>query len=106
MTKMNRREFGKLAAGGIALGAAGVLHTPRSWAQGLRELVVAEPVHLLGYLPMYVASANGYFKEEGLAVKVLTVESGAGHTNAVLTKQAFAFIGGPEHNAYAKAKGA
>lgn len=106
MKNMNRREFGKLAAGGLALGAAGILHSPRSGAQGLRELVVAEPVHLLGYLPMYVASANGYFKEEGLAVKVLTVESGAGHTNAVLTKQAFAFIGGPEHNAYAKAKGA
>ena len=38
--------------------------------------------------------------------KVLTIETGAGHTNAVLSGQAFAFIGGPEHNAFAKAKGA
>jgi NitT/TauT family transport system substrate-binding protein len=34
------------------------------------------------------------------------VESGSGHTNAVLSGQAFAFIGGPEHNAFAKLKGA
>jgi NitT/TauT family transport system substrate-binding protein len=39
-------------------------------------------------------------------VKIVTIESGSGHTNAVLSGQAFAFIGGPEHNAYAKAKGA
>ena len=39
-------------------------------------------------------------------MKIVTIESGAGHTNAVLTGQAFAFIGGPEHNAFAKAKGA
>jgi NitT/TauT family transport system substrate-binding protein len=37
---------------------------------------------------------------------VVTIESGGGHTNAVLSGQAFAFIGGPEHNAFAKAKGA
>jgi NitT/TauT family transport system substrate-binding protein len=39
-------------------------------------------------------------------VKIVTIESGSGHTNAVLSGQAFAFIGGPEHNAFAKAKGA
>lgn len=70
------------------------------------EIVIAEPLHGIGYLPMYVAVDQGFFKESGLAVKILTIESGSGHTNAVLTKQAFAFIGGPEHNAFAKAKGA
>jgi NitT/TauT family transport system substrate-binding protein len=39
-------------------------------------------------------------------VKIVTIETGAGHTNAVLSGQAFAFIGGPEHCAFAKAKGA
>jgi len=39
-------------------------------------------------------------------VKIVTIETGSGHTNAVLSGQAFAFIGGPEHNAFAKAKGA
>jgi NitT/TauT family transport system substrate-binding protein len=63
-------------------------------------------LHGIGYLPMYIAASNGYFAQEGIATTVLTVESGSGHTNAVLTKQAFAFIGGPEHNAFAKAKGA
>jgi NitT/TauT family transport system substrate-binding protein len=41
-----------------------------------------------------------------VTVKIVTIENGSGHTNAVLSGQAFAFIGGPEHNAYAKAKGA
>lgn len=75
-------------------------------AAAQRELVVAEPVHSLGYLPMYVAMHNGYFAEEGLELKVMTTKGGGAHTNAVLTEQAFAFIGGPEHNAFAKAKGA
>jgi NitT/TauT family transport system substrate-binding protein len=69
-------------------------------------LVVAEPVHSVGYLPMYVAIHKGYFADVSIELKVMTVESGSGHTNAVLSGQAFAFIGGPEHNAFAKAKGA
>jgi NitT/TauT family transport system substrate-binding protein len=69
-------------------------------------LLVAEPVHSTGYLPMYIAMANNYFAESDIAVKIVTIETGSGHTNAVLSGQAFAFIGGPEHNAFAKAKGA
>ena len=55
---------------------------------------------------MYIAMANNYFAESDIAVKIVTIETGSGHTNAVLSGQAFAFIGGPEHNAFAKAKGA
>jgi NitT/TauT family transport system substrate-binding protein len=72
----------------------------------LKEIIVAEPVHNLGYLPLYIAVDKGYFAKEGLSAKILTIESGSGHTNAVLSGQAFAFIGGPEHDAYAKIKGA
>ena len=75
-------------------------------AQEKKTLIVAEPVHGTGYLPLYVAISKGYFSELGLDVKVMTVESGSGHTNAVLSGQAFAFIGGPEHDAFAKLKGA
>lgn len=105
MHSISRRHFGKTTLGGIL--ALTTAMPQLAFAQsGLTELVVAEPVHSTGYLPLYVAIDQGYFTSEKLNVKVLTVESGSGHTNAVLTKQAFAFIGGPEHNAFAKAKGA
>ncbi len=99
---MNRRKFLTATA------AAGVASLARPYlAHGaVRELIVAEPVHSTGYLPMYIAMAKNYFAEADISVKVLTIETGAGHTNAVLSGQAFAFIGGPEHNAFAKAKGA
>ncbi|MBM3967636.1 MAG: ABC transporter substrate-binding protein, partial [Planctomycetes bacterium] len=71
-----------------------------------KALTVAEPVHGIGYLPLYIAMRNGYFAEENLDVKKITTEGGAAHINAVITGQAFAFIGGPEHNARAKLQGA
>src|SRR5712691_4750503 len=98
---MNRRTFLKSTA------AVGVGCVARPFiAAAAREIIVAEPVHSTGYLPLYVGMANGYFAEADITVKILTIETGAGHTNAVLSGQAFAFIGGPEHNAFAKAKGA
>ena len=103
---MNRRKFlqstATLGTGlGIALAAPPLIARAAS-----KELLVAEPVHSTGYLPMYIAMANGYFAESDIVVKIVTIETGGGHTNAVLSGQAFAFIGGPEHNAFAKAKGA
>ncbi|MDB5405317.1 MAG: hypothetical protein JWL84_229 [Rhodospirillales bacterium] len=88
------------------LAAVAILVSLPAQAETKRELIVAEPLHGTGYLPLYVAVGKGFFDQEGIAIKILTVESGAGHTNAVLTGQAFAFIGGPEHDAFAKAKGA
>ncbi len=89
------------------LGAAGAaLATPYIARAASRTIIVAEPVHLAGYLPLYLAKHKGYFADEGLDLEVLTIDSGGGHTNAVLTGQAFAFIGGPEHCAFAKLKGA
>ena len=107
MHTISRRRFSQHALGG-ALGLAGSVALPGlALAQsGMTELIVAEPVHSTGYLPLYVAMAQGFFAQEKINLKILTVESGSGHTNAVLTKQAFAFIGGPEHNAFAKLKGA
>ncbi|MPZ54971.1 MAG: ABC transporter substrate-binding protein [Rhizobiales bacterium] len=90
----------------VLAGLAGLFTSPAAQAAERRTLVVAEPVHSTGYLPLYVAIHNGYFAADNLDVKVITVEGGGAHTNAVLTKQAFAFIGGPEHNAFAKIKGA
>src|SRR5437588_5741315 len=99
---MNRRKFLSSTA---TLGAA-LVARPFIARAAAREVIVAEPVHSTGYLPMYVGMAKGYFAESDVTVKILTIETGSGHTNAVLSGQAFAFIGGPEHNAFAKAKGA
>jgi NitT/TauT family transport system substrate-binding protein len=96
---MHRRRFLASAAAAGAVAAGRIVP-----ARAARELLVAEPVHSTGYLPLYIAMAKGYFDD--VTVKIVTIETGSGHTNAVLTGQAFAFIGGPEHNAFAKAKGA
>ncbi|MDB5084597.1 MAG: transporter substrate-binding protein [Bacilli bacterium] len=71
---------------------------------GGKQLVIAEPLHSIGYLPLYVAIRQGFF--QGITVKVVTLTGGSAHTNAVLSGQAFGFIGGPEHNAFAEVKGA
>jgi NitT/TauT family transport system substrate-binding protein len=101
---MNRRAFGTRI--GVGLGAALCLPAIARGADK-QTLLIAEPVHGTGYLPLYVAIRKGFFDPEDLAVRVVTIESsGSGHINAVLSGQAFAFIGGPEHNAFAKLKGA
>ncbi len=98
--KYSRRKFlGSTACGGLVL-----IARPFVARAAAKEVLIAEPVHSTGYLPLYIGMANNLFDD--VAVDVVTIESGGGHTNAVLSGQAFAFIGGPEHDAYAKAKGA
>jgi NitT/TauT family transport system substrate-binding protein len=97
---MNRRKFiGATASAGLAC-----IARPMIARADAKEVLIAEPVHGTGYLPLYIGIAKNLF--EDVAVKLVTIETGGGHTNAVLSGQAFAFIGGPEHDAYAKAKGA
>ena len=60
---------------------------------GAEELVVSEPVHLIGYLPLYVAIHEGYFADEGLDVTVVQATGGA-HVTAVVSGDAFAVMGG------------
>lgn len=66
----------------------------------LRRLTVSEPVHLIGYLPLYVAIHEGYFAQEGLEVKVVQATGGA-HVTAVVSGDAFAVIGGVDSNCLA-----
>src|SRR3954469_6535656 len=99
---MNRRKFlGTTATAGLAL-----IAKPHIARAAKHELLVAEPVHSTGYLPMYIAMAKDYFAEADINVKIVTIQTGSANPNAVLSGQAFAFIGGPEHCAFAKAKGA
>jgi NitT/TauT family transport system substrate-binding protein len=99
---MNRRRF---LGSTVSLGAS-LIARPYLARAATKQILVAEPVHSTGYLPLYIAMAKGFFDEADVSVSIVTIENGGGHTNAVLSGQAFAFIGGPEHNAFAKAKGA
>ena len=98
--RYSRRKFlvATTAAGGTL-----VAH-PFIARAAAKSVLVAEPVHGTGYLPLYIGMAKNLFEDVG--VELVTIETGGGHTNAVLSGQAFAFIGGPEHCAYAKVKGA
>jgi NitT/TauT family transport system substrate-binding protein len=99
---MKRIDFAR-TAGAAAVAAASAPN--RVWAADLKSILIAEPAHSLGYLPLYVAIEKGFLT--GLDVSTITLpSSGSEHTNAVLTGRAWGFIGGPEHNAYADVKGA
>ncbi len=73
---MNRRKFLQSTATlGTGLGLA--LAAPPCIARAAsKELLVAEPVHSTGYLPMYIAMAKGYFAESDIVVKIVTIETG------------------------------
>ncbi|AYV67929.1 nitrate ABC transporter substrate-binding protein [Niallia circulans] len=64
---------------------------------GTKKLVIAEPVHLIGYLPLYAAIREGFFEEEGLEVEIITATGGA-HVTSVVSGDAWGNIGGPESN--------
>lgn len=81
----------------LALAAVAV---PGMAEGALRPLTVAEPVHLVAYLPLYVAIHEGYFAEEGLDVSVVQATGGA-HVTAVVSGDAFAVIGGVDSNCLA-----
>ena len=101
MTCLRSLAIRSLAMSGIL---AASLLSPAVAADS-KTLYVAEPAHNIGYLPLYVGIRKGYFAADGLDVKVMALDSGSEHANAVLSGQAFAFIGGPEHDAFAKLKG-
>jgi NitT/TauT family transport system substrate-binding protein len=90
--------------GSTALAGAALVARPYIAKADTKEVLIAEPVHGTGYLPLYIGIAKNLFDD--VKVNIVTIETGSGHTNAVLSGQAFAFIGGPEHCAFAKLKGA
>lgn len=69
-----------------------------------RELLLAEPIHHVGFLPVYVARHKGYFKDEGIDLKTAVMPSG-GFINATLSGDAFAYVASVDHNAFARANG-
>jgi NitT/TauT family transport system substrate-binding protein len=69
-----------------------------------KDIVIAEPVHGAGFLPVYVAKDKGYFKDEGLDVAIDTMDGGA-MIPAVVSGQAFALTASVDRNAMAKVSG-
>lgn len=63
----------------------------------LKKLIIAEPLHYTGYLPLYVAQREGYFADEGLEVEMLQAAGGT-HVTSVVSGDAWGVIGGPESN--------
>jgi len=93
---------GLVALAGCTPSGAGAASTN---SDGVTTIVISEPVHNLGYLPLYVAIDEGIFAEHDLDVSFTTQSSGGGaHVNAVLAGQAWGYIGGPEHNGFVKAQ--
>ncbi len=78
-----------------------------SSAKPSANIAIAEPLQSFGYLPLYIAQKEGYFTKRGLNVKIQTMDTSAsGFVDAVLNGSVWGDIGGPEHDAYANAKGA
>lgn len=71
--------------------------------KALKKIVIAEPVHLVGYLPLYLAIKEGYFTEKGLDVSIIAAAGGA-HVTSVISGDAWGVIGGVDSNALANQK--
>lgn len=57
-------------------------------ALAAEEIVLTQPVDSLSFFPVYVARTLGYFKDEGLDVRVLSSAGGGPHIQAVLAGKA------------------
>jgi NitT/TauT family transport system substrate-binding protein len=85
----------------VAVLAVAAMFPSSSYA---RDVVLAEPVHYVGFLPIYVAQKKGYFKDEGIDLKISTMD-GAAMITSVVSGQAFALTASVDRNAQAKVAG-
>ena len=96
MPAMTRRDlFAGTAASTLAFGLG-----TRGARADTKSIVLAEPVHLFAYVPVYLAIDQGVFAKHGLDVKTLTAANGA-HVTALVSGQVWGNIGGAESNAMA-----
>lgn len=102
---MKKKRFKSILAVALAAGLSALMlpscgRQTTSASSGIKQLVIAEPVHLIAYLPLYVAEREGYFKDQGLDIKVIQAGGGA-HVTAVVSGSAWGVIGGVDSNALA-----
>jgi NitT/TauT family transport system substrate-binding protein len=68
-----------------AIAGAALVARPYIAKADTKEVLIAEPVHSTGYLPLYIGIAKNLFDD--VKVNIVTIETGSGHTNAVLSGQ-------------------
>ena len=101
-TNLNRRGFGKLAAGSAALVAIGAPSILR--AQTAITFAVPNP-SALTWLPYWVAVGEGYFAEEGFEPKLEAVDGSSAVLQAMSAGQAHIGAPGPGPTLGARARG-
>lgn len=74
-------------------------------AGGLKKVTLNEVAHSIFYAPMYVAIEEGYFKEEGLDIDLVTGFGADKTMTAVLTGEADIGFMGSESTVYTYAGG-
>ncbi|TCR69563.1 ABC transporter substrate-binding protein [Rhizobium sp. BK376] len=102
MSQFSRRQ---VLGGAAGLAAATLVGSGRSALADTRKLIFTEPGHSVDSLPFYVGIRKGYYKEVGLDIQLVTSEGGGKAMAAVQSGNADAYIGGPEHIAFADLKG-
>lgn len=111
-----RRRLGlrsAAAVGVIALAGVGLVgcHTQSGSADAAKEDTSAQVTLMVGgldkiiYLPAQLTEDLGYFKDEGLDVKLLTQPSGASAETALLSNQVQGVVGFYDHTVVLQAKG-
>lgn len=94
----------KRAVACSAVFCAGAMLSLSAHAAELQKLRMAI-VPSAGNLPVYVANAKGYFKDEGLDFEMLLINSGPGAASAVVSKSADVGWGGMLPTVAARAQG-
>src|SRR5690606_18256416 len=107
---ISRRNLLKLAGVAGAAGAAGAagVFPGMSSAQSLEQKDINIAVGgqaLIYYLPLSIADVNGYFKDEGLNVKILDFAGGSRALQAVVGGSADIVSGAFEHTINLQSKG-
>ena len=101
-TRLSRRSFGLLAAGGaasLAIGAPSILR-----AQTAVTFAVPNP-SALTWLPYWVAVGEGYFAEEGLDLRLEAIDGSSAVLQAMSAGQAQIGAPGPGPTLGAKSRG-
>ncbi len=90
---LTRRRF-TLAAASAALAAPAIVR-----AQGLAKVKITQPADSLTYMPIYVARAQGWFKDVGIEPEVVVTRGDGPDVQALMAKEV-EFVATPPHHLF------